>query len=74
VFELADVRMLHGKALGSGVVSEGEDDAESLERRKAAGPRRLEAQAVRAIDAGSGRIGRVDDRRAADTNDRTRAR
>ena len=74
VFELADVRMLHGKALGSGVVSEGEVDAESLERRKAAGPRRLEAQPVQAIDDGIRPFGRIDDRRAADTNERTRAR
>jgi diguanylate cyclase (GGDEF)-like protein len=74
VFELADVRMLQGKALGSGVVSEGEDDAESLERRKAAGPRRLEAQPAQAIDDDSRRAGRIDDRRAADTNEPTWAR
>jgi diguanylate cyclase (GGDEF)-like protein len=74
VFELADVRMLQGKALGSGVVSDGEVDAESLERRKAAGPRRLEAQPVQALDDGSRWAGRNDDRRAADTDERTWAR
>jgi diguanylate cyclase (GGDEF)-like protein len=74
VFELADVRMLQGKALGSGVVSEGEVDAESLERRKAAGPRRLEAQPAQTIDDGGRPIGRIGDRRAEDTNERTLVR
>jgi diguanylate cyclase (GGDEF)-like protein len=52
VVDIADARMMTAKGLKSGIVVEGQNDEAALERRRAAGPRRVEHGAAPALLAG----------------------